>query len=153
MNVFLIHPDAAESARQLAALDPIRARKQLVECCQLLASVDHHWDGRTTMRRADGFDYKAAHPYHPITIEAGKNLYQWKLIVDVAAGLADVYPNHGCARSFRYWSNRTINVAQHGLKDPDETYIVVRREYPTIYVSDRETYASLMKQYVIDKQG
>ena len=62
MNIFLLSPNIKESCEELARLDPVRARKQLVECCQLLATVDHIKNGFTNMLKADGTPYKMASP-------------------------------------------------------------------------------------------
>ena len=65
MNVFLISPEAQQAARDLAELDPVRARKQLLECNQILASVEWARTGACTMIKANGETYGQSHRHHP----------------------------------------------------------------------------------------
>jgi hypothetical protein len=148
MNIFLINPDALVSAHLFARLDPIRARKQLVECCQLLASVEHALTGASTMRRDDGQPYKAAHPHHPITREMRENWYQWALCYDVALSLAQVYRDHACTRTILDWrfDDSLIPVPA------DEKYLIVRRGYNIQYVYNRAEYARILRAYLEAKQ-
>jgi hypothetical protein len=67
MNVFVINTSIKASCEEMAQLDPTRAMKQLLECCQILASAEHLVKGYTTMLKADGTPYGKAHPHHPCT--------------------------------------------------------------------------------------
>jgi len=145
MNIFLIHPDPLQSAIDFRALDPIRARKQLLECCQILASADILRFGVTTMRKKSGEPYNLTHQHHPITISTATNPRQWRLCCDVALGLAAAFPQHACAYSFNNWQGGIIEVAGcRGL-------IVVRSGHPHVFVNDYSEYAELLRPYLLKK--
>lgn len=148
MNIFLINADAMVSAHLFARLDAVRARKQLVECCQLLASVEHAITGASTMKREDGALYKAAHPHHPITKEMAENWYQWALCYDVALHLAMVYRDHACAATLRAWSFDDAKIPMPEI----ERYLIVRRGYNIQYVYTRSHYAAILRDYLEAKQ-
>lgn len=149
MNVFLIQPDIRASCEELAKLDPIRARKQLVECCQVLASVEHALTGKCTLIKANGQPYGRSHPHHPCVVQACKAFKQWNLTYEVAFQLADVFPAHACAKSFRAW-NCAESVLSTG---PATSLLVVRRNHPHTYVNTLAEYVSLMRPYFLAKLG
>ena len=145
MNIFLLSPNIRESCQELAELDPIRARKQLVECCQLLATVDHIKKGSTDMLRADGTPYKMAHPHHPITKHMCVSYANISLCVGVSYCLSNIYPTHACAYSFNKWMYSHYDEVITG------THCVVRKDHDTLYVNSLTEYSELMRPYVMAK--
>ena len=144
MNLFLVDEDHWVSGRMLLAADPVRARKQLVEACQLLANFG-------TMIKADGTPYGKAHPYHPITKHMAVSWLQYMLCRDVAAGLARVLPNHACSRSFADFMKNDIY--RHPQATPIQSYVVCRSGQPQMYVLTRSKYAEVMRAYCRDAKG
>ena len=145
MNVFLVHADVSESSRILAIHDPRRARKQLVECCQLLASFDHLTLGSTSMRKLDGTPYKCAHPHHPLTKYLLVSAEQVKLTYDVGTGLSDFFPNHACSRSIAEWK---FHVYGGGSR-----LLACRTGYQPHLCDSRREYAELLLAYMIEKKN
>ena len=145
MNVFLIHPDPARSASLFLAADPIRARKQLLECCQILASVDHTLLGYTGMRKANGDYYKAAHPHHPITKLCADVQAMYSLTLDVTLELARALPDHACSRSLKEWDPMLS-------WENDPRLICCRAGSPPLIVHSREEYAKVMLEYLITRK-
>jgi hypothetical protein len=146
MNVFLLTPAPLESARIFAQHDPVRARKQLLECLQILASVDHALDGGTSMQKADGSYYKAAHPHHPITKLCRDVGAMYYLTVDVAWALTYQFPDHACSRTFWAWHWK------HRYKRGDKL-ICCRSGHEPVYTTSREEYARIMLAYLIERKG
>lgn len=145
MNIFLLSPNIMESCRELAELDPIRARKQLVECCQLLATVDHIKKGSTDMLRADGTPYKMAHPHHPITKNMIVSSANHALCTSVAYWLSKINRLHACTKSFDNWLISHYSYVFSG------DLCVVRKNHDTVYVDDIIEYSELMRPYVLAK--
>ena len=145
MNIFLLSPDIKESCQELAELDPVRARKQLVECCQLLASVDHIIEGSTDMLRADGLPYKMVHPHHPITKHMCISDANHTLCHAVAYWLSLIYDAHACCKSLRNWT------FSNDFHFKSNTYCVVRLHHDTVYVNTLTEYSDLMRPYVMAK--
>lgn len=145
MNIFLLSPNIRESCQELAELDPIRARKQLVECCQLLATVDHIKKGSTDMLRDDGMPYKMAYPHHPITKHMCVSIANHALCIGVAYCLAKIYNTHACAKSFHKWWNLYYSELIIG------TLCVVRKDHDTVYVNTLTEYSDLIRPYVMAK--
>jgi len=150
MNLFLIDQDPVRSAELFMALDPIRARKQLLEGCQLLAATEILRTGSTTMLRADGQPYRLAHPHHPITQRMAMFQSQWMLAHDVVMGLSMQLPRHACANSFRNWRPTPLSLPHIGQ---DVELVLVRLHQPKLLVPDRATYASIMSEYLNTKQA
>lgn len=142
MNIFLVHPDYNESAKQLAKADPIRARKQLVECCQLLAHFGK-------MYKADGTEYKLAHPNHPIVHHMRLSFHNYLMCWAVAWHLAPRFPTHASAKSF---DNYFRLVSREKFTD-DKRLIACRKGQPQIYVQTLEEYAAIMRDYCIQVKG
>lgn len=141
MNLFLIHPDPVQSAQLLAEADPIRARKQLLEACQLLANFG-------SMPKADGSLYGKAHPNHPITRHMALSRAQCLLALRVGQSLASVYPGHACSRSLAQFCV-CPSFATAGQTD----YIVCRKGQPVVYVDTLTEYAALMADYCRTVKG
>lgn len=156
MNIFAIQTDIQESCRELADLDPARARKQLVECCQLLASADHLLLGGTAMTKADGTPYGKAHPHHPITKNMVMSRPNRDLCLQVASRLATIYPDHACSESIRNYvkaqiqpyTDRATSIIKAGTTD---TLCVCRRGVPPAYITTLEEYAALLRPYFLAK--
>lgn len=147
MNIFLIRESASLSAVAFKQIDPVRARKQLLECCQILASVDILVTGSTRMLKADGSPYKLAHQHHPITKRCAEYMDQWDLCYDVARTLADEMPGHACSTSFHRWSHTWLGRVQINLKS-DPGLILCRLGFDPIMVEDRLTYSNIMAGYL-----
>lgn len=146
MNIFLIDKDFEASASLFHVVDATRARKQLVECCQLLASADILSRGSTMMRRKDGKPYGLSHPHHPITCAVAERAAQWRLCYDVAIGLAGQYPTHACSASLIVWS-RHVELRN----DDGGRLLCMRKGYDPVYVPDRAAYADIMSAYLSEK--
>lgn len=151
MNVFVIHPNIVESSREFAAIDPLRARKQLLECCQILSSVDYHQFGTTWMMRKDGTAYKfpKSHRNHPVILAAVKSEDQYRMTVEVAETLAREFPLHASGRSLAFWrANRPgfSGWVEKGLTS-------CRKGFPMVKQLDLVEYARLMRAYVKRKHG
>lgn len=142
MNIFLVHENYATSAKMLAKADPIRARKQLLECCQLLA---HFGLG---MYKVDGTPYKLAHPNHPITRHMKLSYKNYLLCWSVAYCLADLFPSHACSKSFdKFYRTR------HEKEFTGDGYIVCRKGQPVTFVNTLAEYAALMREYCETVKG
>lgn len=139
MNLFLIHPDPLTSAHILAAADPVRARKQLLEACQLLANFG-------TLLRSDGEPYGKTHPHHPITRHMAISDEQFDLACAIAMTLADVYPTHACAESFQAYQCERVSTGGRG-------YVVCRKGRPVVYTRSLEHYAGMMAEYCREAKG
>jgi hypothetical protein len=149
MNVFVIQPNISESSREFAAIDPIRARKQLLECCQILSSVDYHQFGTTWMNRKDGVPYKfpKSHRNHPVILAAVKSGDQYHMTLEVAETLAREFPLHAAGRSLAIWrANRPVF---NGWTEKGLT--ACRTGFPMVKQIDLVEYASLMRAYVKNK--
>jgi len=148
VNIFLIHEDADQSAVDFTAMDRVRANKQLVECCQILATADHLMHKSTKMIKMDGTPYRVAYADHPLVILVSQSLPMWELCRDVAAGLAVQRPNHACTASLLSWM-------YHGPVPPstDTGLMCFRKGQPPIRVLDRAEYARVMYAYLITKRG
>lgn len=148
MNVFLVHPDAHASSIMLYKADPIRARKQLLECCQLLATADHIMCGSTTMMRADGEPYGKAHTHHPCTRHMVASWDQQFLTMEVAACLAVLLPTHACAKALGNWT-----LPKRAPIPPKSGFVVVRFGHWPQLVKTREEYATLCREYLETHKG
>lgn len=146
MNIFLIREDPRRSAMHFATLDPIRARKQLLEGVQLLASCDLLRQGKTNLLRKDGEPYRLAHPHHPLTRRMVASRAQWSLCYDVVDALSEVFPDHACSRSFARW----ISISAPYLGASDQL-LIVRKGHPQILVNSRREYAAIMLDYLRSK--
>lgn len=144
MNLFLLHPNHHIGASMLAKRDPIRARKQLLEGCQILATVDHLLHGKTFMMRADGAPYGAAHPHHPIVKNACVSPNQWWLAHDLVKALARCFKDHACSKSFAAWAHpqRSPAKVDAGL------LVCCRSGREPCYVTTRTEYSSTMLAYM-----
>lgn len=145
MNVFLLNPNVYDSCRELARIDPVRARKQLVECCQLLASIEWKLTGKCTMVRADGQTYKMAHPHHPCVTHAISSFAQYDLTFKVAYELSWEFPNHASAESFWNWGR----LRSHPNHRSD--YVIVRRGFAHRYVDNLADYVRYLRPYFMEK--
>lgn len=148
MNLLLGLPDVREGCRALARASPLVARKQLLEACQILASVERHLTGTTTMLRQDGQLYKFAHRHHPITLYCAASVQSFDLALGMADELAQVYPNHACARSLASWQGRGLG---HDLEDLG--YVVCRLGHPRVQADTLHTYAGLIRPYLRDAKN
>jgi len=147
VNIFLINEDPRRSAIDFAILDPIRARKQLLEGVQLLASVEIIRTGSTAMRKKDGEPYRLAHPHHPLTRRMIVSRAQWSLCYDVVNALSEVFPDHACSRSFARWV--AISAPYLGAND---RLLIVRKGEPPTLVNSRREYAVIMSHYLATKR-
>jgi hypothetical protein len=154
MNLFLVHQDPNQSARLLAKADPVRARKQLLEGCQLLASADMLFSGRTNMLKAGGLPYNLAHQHHPITKNMVANKHQWELARDVASGLADEFPDHACSTSFHRWcwEPSKLCLRHYGARDK-VSLCVCRSGFPVMFTNTRRNYTRILRSYCINYKG
>lgn len=150
MNIFLIRPCPSCSAKVFLAIDPVRARKQLLECCQILATVDHILFGATTMLKADGSPYGKAHPHHPITKRCAEQVNQYRLCLDVAASLADRLPKHACTASLNHWLFQSNAIDRRAL-GCHPGLLVCRKGLEPVLVGSREEYANVMSAYLATK--
>lgn len=149
MNIFLIRESASLSAVAFKQIDPVRARKQLLECCQILASVDILVTGSTNMLKADGTPYKLAHQHHPITKRCAEYMDQWDLCYDVARTLADEFPGHACSRSFFSWAAHLPHLrVRSNLKPEPFELLLCRLGFDPIMVEDRFQYSNIMAGYL-----
>ena len=154
MNIFLVHPSFEQSAKILAVADPIRARKQLLECCQLLAHFG-------PMRKASGEYYKLGHSNHPVTRHMRISYAQYCLCFNVAFYLAKEFPAHACATSLKAWhmtyfhSLCNFNATPTGIeiKKLVSNLILCRKGQPQIFVQSIAEYAALMREYCISTKG
>ena len=147
MNVFLLHPDPTVSAQILKDRDPVRGRKQLVECCQLLAAAEARVRP-TTMFRADGLAYGISHPHHPCTVYTWQSLVQRRLVYEVGLALAQVFPTHASSTSITRWQ-----WFDEAPTPPEYAYVVVRKGYPHHYTNCREVYSQYIRPYWEQKLG
>jgi hypothetical protein len=146
MNIFLIDSDPYKSAVQLFAKDPLRANKQIVECCQLLAFVEIRLTGKTTLRRKDGNLYSAtkAQLNHPISVHMSEHRDNYNLCWNVLGELVKVKPTHACKESFyNYHGVHVTNSIR------PSNLIVCRKGYPIVYVTTYVDYSRLMLDYMI----
>lgn len=148
MNLFIVHPDADVSARMLAQADPRRARKQLLEACQLLAAVDHAIFGETAMLRADGRPYGNAHPHHPITLNMRQSHRNWLLAYSIALGLARQYRGHACSKSFFEWAAHTWPAHRYG-----GDYVFCRKGQPQQRFTLLKDYVLACRAYLTTAKG
>lgn len=148
MNIFLIRESAYRSAVEFKRIDPVRARKQLLECCQILASVDILLEGSTNMRKSNGESYRLAHQHHPITKRCAKYWDQWCLCYDVARTLADEMPGHACAISLHRWATMRYSHMSHLLVDSDARLLVCRLGFEPTLVDSRQSYSVIMSDYL-----
>lgn len=150
MNILIVAPSITLSVSQFAQVDPRRARKQLVECCQILACVDILRGGATTMTRADGALYKPtlAQMHHPVCVACLMSSRQYIACVTLASCLAWEFPGHASASSFREWHSKAdVPPAQGG------GFLCVRRGMPHKLVNTVEEYAEIMRAYWRKKLG
>ena len=143
MNIFRIHPNAWDSANLLLKYDPVRARKQLLESCQIIASVEHAISGRTTMLKADGQPYKAAHPHHPCVRWSVNARQQYDMLCTTTHALASLMTEHACSKSF--FNSSAALVCP---RNTDYGMIVVRKGYEHRVVHSINDYALLMREYL-----
>jgi hypothetical protein len=146
MNVFVIHPDFARSCRELAEASPIHAKKQLVECCQILASAERNTCGDTSMFKADGSKYKHAHPHHPITKLVGTSYAMWNLTYTVGMTLAAIYDNHEAGYSIRNWKPLSPPTTGGDL-------IVCRLGREPVITQSLAVYSIFMRTYLRTHKG
>lgn len=150
MNIFLLHPDPKISAHMFLARDPVRARKQLLECCQIIATLDIVKTGTTCMLKADGNPYKKTHEHHPCVTHCFVSSPQYfKLLLPVTQGLSDVFPDHACSNSFIAWAKSGAN--QWRVDNKTSSYVVVRRDHDHAYVDSIDSYARMMNAYLQNK--
>jgi len=153
MNIFLINESAYVSAVLLTKHDPVRARKQLLECCQMLASVDYIWHNDTKMLKKDGTPYGAAHRHHPCVKVASTSAAQYRMLLDLAMQLAFMHPDHACSNSLRLWMlTRRPRHQNPYLAWPGEM-VVVRKGTMPVFVETREQYAPMMLDYMRKTKG
>jgi hypothetical protein len=145
MNIFLIDEDPLVSAEKLVTRDPIRARKQLVECCQILATCDILGAGSTDMTRADGESYALAHQHHPLILWSTINWTQWWLCNQVGLGLATCMPEHASATSYLSWRYRHRPYRSFSL-------ILWRRGYAPLRCADMSIYAKHCMDYLVQRK-
>lgn len=148
VNIFLIDPSPSISAREFLEKDQIRARKQLLECCQILATVDHLLFNKTEMLKKDGTPYGITHKHHPCVTFSLESITQWELCIHVAHALAEVIPSHACAKSYWRWR---LTYCLRPQKSADARLIVVRKNHPQIFVNDYVLYAKIMLDYLRSK--
>lgn len=149
MNIFLLNSDALKSGQEFVKIDPVRARKQLLECCQILASVEYALFGITSLYRKDGFPYGNAHPYHPIVKNCSVSPRNFWMCVEVAYGLARQFPDHACSKSFlnaASWGS-VVNKIPNNIID----YVVCRSGKEVKYVRTRSEYVSILRPYLLAK--
>jgi len=159
MNLLISHPDYAHAAYELMKADPIRGRKQLVECCQIIASVEHLKLGAITMRKSNGELYKKGHTHHPLVINCAESYNQFIMLIDfsLAIGLAVSKINkHASCSSFMDWYNSDtyFNLNRKVYNEcTSRDYVLVRKGYLAIRVNLVETYANIMREYMIKDKG
>lgn len=150
MNVFIIDSNVEKSSEEFARIDPKRARKQLVECCQVLAYVDYHHFATTWMIRGNGERYKLAksHKNHPIVLAAVRSKQQFDLTCEVTRTLSTHFPNHRCVHTYQQWlATRPL----YTNWDSVSGLTSCRTGYPLLTGLTIERYAELMRQYVLNK--
>lgn len=152
MNIFRIDINPWDSAKLLFKYDPVRARKQLLESCQILASVQHINNGKTDLLKADGTPYKAAHPNHPCTKWAANSLMQYDMLFQTTDALAELLPTHACARSF-FNARRDLELQTIPFPPKYDGLIVVRRGAEHKVVHSVNDYARIMRQYLVDTKN
>lgn len=151
MNVFLLDPAFGLSCKELSMRDPVRARKQLVECCQVLACVDILRGHPTAMRKADGTQYAPTKSqlHHPICVAAAMSNKMYWLTANVALELAKIYPTHACTKSLiSYMKAWGISEQQ---QDHSGSLLLVRRGEPHAVLGTFRSYAMHMRQYLESK--
>jgi len=150
MNLFLLQSDIEESAKEFSSIDPLRARKQLLECCQILSCADYHQFNTTWMQRKDKVLYKfpKAHRNHPVVLAAAFSFEQFELTKLVAESLARQFPNHASSESLSIWNHKRQTYTNWSKKG----FTSCRTGYPITLVSTINEYANLMRQYVLNKQ-
>jgi hypothetical protein len=149
MNVFLLQSNIDESSKEFAAIDPLRARKQLLECCQILSCADYHQFATTWMARKDKVLYKfpKAHRNHPVVLASAFSYDQFELTRLVAEGLAKQFPNHASSESLSIWNSQRL----HFNKWSKRGLTSCRTGYPITLVETLSEYAGLMRQYLMNK--
>lgn len=147
MNVFLMDESFTESAAILSKHDPVRARKQLVECCQLLASAEHALTGSTIMRKKDGSLYKVAHPNHPITLRIQESYSMYLTTVALGLSLAKHFTAHACSASMIEWHSLSRLAT---IVPMSRSLVVCRKGKPNVTVWSLRDYAKMMKAYIIE---
>jgi hypothetical protein len=115
MNIFALHASHYESARLLFDLDPLRARKQIVELCQMMATLVPY-----DVPKADGTHYRKNKSIrnHPATIWALDN-YGW--CRDYLYELLDCYFRrtgkvHGCYSAWESLGDCSLYVGYPHVK-------------------------------------
>jgi hypothetical protein len=151
MNIFLINENPVISAEMLFKRDPLRANKQIVECCQLLAFYDITTYGKTAMLTTSGRPYSStlSQRNHPIAIEMRTNPREYYLCSDVLYYLLRQRPNHACAKSFYGRFNAGYGFTRSSEVVTPARYIVCRRGQPIAYVDSLREYATIMHNYLV----
>lgn len=151
MNIFRIHPDPNVSAELLMQHDPKRGRKQLLECCQIIASSERLHRGDTAMLKANGTPYGLTHPHHPCVSYCKISKLQRNITIETALCLAYLNPAHACSKSLRAWiRDRTAGLSAENISP---NIVVVRKNHEHRFVSTVEQYAALMLAYLRDTKG
>jgi hypothetical protein len=78
VNIFVVHPDPREAARQLCDRHVV---KMTLETAQILSAASHHPDP----------PYRPTHTSHPCVFWAGENRSNFLWLVEHGLGLADEY--------------------------------------------------------------
>lgn len=151
MNVFRIHVNPEASAELLMRHDPVRGRKQLLECCQIIASAERLYRGETNMLKADGTPYGLTHPGHPCVRYCKTSHLQRCITIETAVALSRFNVSHACSKSLATWiHNPTSRLSQ---EDVALYAVVVRRNHEHVYVDTVDKYATLMLAYLRETKG
>jgi hypothetical protein len=125
MNIFVFCPYLKDSADYFFDKDPLRARKQIVELAQCLATVLH--ERGLSVPKSDGSPYRPTHPNHPVVRwlrSAPENAhwasaYLWELL---GAYCRHSGKTHGCASAWQeIWhklpkTDRPCTPVVHGVR-------------------------------------
>ena len=105
MNVFILDNNVDVSARKLFELDAVRARKQIVELCQMLAQSTNE-----PIPKADGSPYKhnKSLTNHPATKWVSQNR-DWSILY-LQALIKQYGKQHGCQEALNVFLTQVSSV-------------------------------------------
>ena len=118
MNIFVFEPSPIDSAEYFFKVDPKRARKQIVELCQILAQVTE-----LQIPKVDGAPYKQNESIsnHPATIWVRQHKAHYSYCIDYLHSLLEVFhkivgKQHGCFKASRVLSQDFRNQGYWKIK-------------------------------------
>lgn len=104
MQLYVLHPCPLMAAERLTEVCPVRARKQLLETNQMLATLSRDWRCVSPMLKKDGKAYGTKmHEHHPVTkwTDSDDDNLLWVLWFNFH--LSQQFPSHAAGLSFNRW--------------------------------------------------